>query len=51
MSEQDIEPAAVITAGVDEDPEEVSGEAVDEAELLGEFAYLADPAAHQGGDA
>lgn len=35
----------------EENPEDVSGDAVDEAEVLGEYAPLADPAAHQGGDA
>lgn len=49
MSGEDIEPNIVITPGVDEDPDEVSGDPVDEAEILGEFAHLADPAVHQGG--
>lgn len=47
MSEEDTAPRAIITPGDEEDPEEVSGEPVDEAEVLGEFAWLADPAAHQ----
>lgn len=45
------EPNIVVTPGVDEDPEQVSGEAVDEADVLGDAAPLADPAAHQNGDA
>ncbi|MEW2383391.1 hypothetical protein AB0873_15050 [Micromonospora sp. NPDC047707] len=46
MSE-DPEPTVVITPGVDEDPLQVSGEAVDERDVLGDAAALADPAAHQ----
>lgn len=47
MSEQDIKPNIVVTAGDDEDPETVSGEAVDEQEVLGDAVFLADPALHQ----
>lgn len=53
VSDQDKpqdEPRIIITPGDDEDPEAVSGDPVDESTVLGRFAYLADPAAHQGGD-
>lgn len=48
VSEQElIEPNIVVTPGVDENPDDVAGEPVDEAEVLGDAAYLADPAEHQ----
>ncbi|MGC4886712.1 hypothetical protein [Micromonospora sp. DT227] len=48
MSEQELdEPNIVITAGVEEDPETVTGEPVDEAQVLGDAVHLADPAEHQ----
>lgn len=49
MAEQDTGPRIVITPGDEENPEDVSGEPVDEAEVLGDAAWLADPAVHQGG--
>lgn len=45
MSEQD-EPNIVITPGDDENPDDVAGELVDEAEVLGDAVWLADPANH-----
>ncbi|SCL15033.1 hypothetical protein [Micromonospora inyonensis] len=50
MPEPD-QPRIVITPGIDEDPDEISGDAVDERDVLGEYAPLADPAAHQYGNA
>ncbi|MBQ1047844.1 hypothetical protein KBX50_05145 [Micromonospora sp. C51] len=41
----------ILTPGVEENPDEVTGGPADEDEVLGEAAYLADPAEHQGGDA
>ncbi|MFG3710874.1 hypothetical protein [Micromonospora sp. NPDC047730] len=48
MSEQELKPTVVITPGDDENPEDVTGEPVDEAEVLGDATHLADPAEHQG---
>ncbi|MFG1872163.1 hypothetical protein [Micromonospora arborensis] len=47
MSDQDLNDAVGVTPGVEEDPETVTGEPVDESQVLGDAAYLADPAEHQ----
>lgn len=44
------EPSIFLTPGEDEDPELVSGEPVDESDVLGDAVWLADPSVHGGED-